>query len=743
MNADGSIVISMDLDNKKLEQKLSQTIKKIEKLEETIYQKRRAQSPLLEEAKQLGIEYDRARKKLEYMRNSGEFFTSAHVAEQAQAVRQLEADWDRVRETADKYAAEIYTATQELDRQKEAAGEIVQQVTRLGNGGSSRMGEAINQAGAYLDKFTTRIKALARQVFIFTLIPAAFKAIQTWMGTAVKTNADATAAIAKLKGALLTMVQPLIDIVVPAFTILVNILTRVISTIAQLFAMLTGRTIDSSKTAASALYNETEALEGTGAAAEEAQGALAGFDEINALSSEPRAGGGTNTDVAPDFNFEADLTDGQLKNILALVETIGTALLAWRLGKSLNLGLEETLGLGVAIYSAIQFVKNLFDAWTNGVDWSNLLGMLASAAGIAVGLGIAFGPVAAGISLIVTGLLMLATGFHDAMENGWNLENMLLSIAGILATGIGIAILTGSFIPVLIAAIAGVLLALTVAFGHGEELLEGVKTILQGFIDFFVGIFTGNIDQAVRGVGEIFSGLKESIGAILDSLRDAFSSFLDWLDEKTGGKFHGIIEFFRKDISDLITWGKEFIGSALDALQQAFGGLITFLSGVFTADWDKAWEGLVAMGKGAVNLLISAVEAFVNFFARAINNMIDRLNNLSFTVPDWVPLIGGSTFGFNIPKIPELQIPRLAAGAVVPPNREFMAVLGDNKAETEVVSPLSTMKQAMLEAMQEGGFGGEINITIVTKLDGQEVARNQVKHINNMTRAAGKPVLLL
>ena len=55
MNADGSIVISMDLDNKKLEQKLSQTIKKIEKLEETIYQKRRAQSPLLEEAKQLGL----------------------------------------------------------------------------------------------------------------------------------------------------------------------------------------------------------------------------------------------------------------------------------------------------------------------------------------------------------------------------------------------------------------------------------------------------------------------------------------------------------------------------------------------------------------------------------------------------------------------------------------------------------------------------------------------------------------
>ena len=80
-------------------------------------------------------------------------------------------------------------------------------------------------------------------------------------------------------------------------------------------------------------------------------------------------------------------------------------------------------------------------------------------------------------------------------------------------------------------------------------------------------------------------------------------------------------------------------------------------------------------------------------------------------------------------------------GSVIPPNREFLAVLGDNTRETEVVSPVSTMKQAFIEAMREMGMGdGTFNFTV--NLDGKTVAKNTVKHINNMTRQAGKPVLL-
>lgn len=88
---------------------------------------------------------------------------------------------------------------------------------------------------------------------------------------------------------------------------------------------------------------------------------------------------------------------------------------------------------------------------------------------------------------------------------------------------------------------------------------------------------------------------------------------------------------------------------------------------------------------------------------------------------------GGGSFGRSVPG--------LATGSVVPPNREFMALLGDNKRETEVVSPLSTMKQAMLEALRESGGGG--NQSIKVYLDGKQIAQNQYKYMRDIERSRG------
>jgi hypothetical protein len=87
------------------------------------------------------------------------------------------------------------------------------------------------------------------------------------------------------------------------------------------------------------------------------------------------------------------------------------------------------------------------------------------------------------------------------------------------------------------------------------------------------------------------------------------------------------------------------------------------------------------------------------------------------------------------------HIPALATGTVVPANYgNFLATLGDNKREPEVVSPLSTMKQAFKEAMKEsGGTGGNINLTV--NLDGQTVYKTVVKYNNQNTRITGKNIL--
>ena len=88
------------------------------------------------------------------------------------------------------------------------------------------------------------------------------------------------------------------------------------------------------------------------------------------------------------------------------------------------------------------------------------------------------------------------------------------------------------------------------------------------------------------------------------------------------------------------------------------------------------------------------------------------------------------------------SIPKLATGTVVPANYgEFMAILGDNKRDTEVVSPLSTMKQAMKEAMKEMGGNNNGNITIQCILDGRVIYEDMVKQNNKNTRLTGKNAL--
>lgn len=744
---DGSIVIRATIDDKDAEKKLKSLNSQIDRLEEKINKTQAKRSPLAEQALELGAALDAAKQKLYEMQSAGAgaHVSAAQLTAQKENVVALQAQYNAVQSQVERYDKQLKDANFDLEYAKQQAGELHRQLARTGPA-AEKMAAAMDRAQKSAKRFGGRLREVLRSALIFTVISQGLASFRDWMGKVIRTNAEAQEAFARLKGALLTLAQPLVEVIIPALTAFVNGLTRIVTVVAQLVSRLFGKTISQSQEAAKGLYEETEALESVGGAAEEAAGSLAGFDEINTIQTENAGGSGvgapSSDTVAPDFQLDGMLDESQLQKILDLVKLIGSALLAWKLSSALGLGLKGFLGLLLSIYSLITFIQNLFDAWTGGVTWDNFLGMLTSALGLAAGLGLAFGTVAAGISLIVTGLTMLVTGFHDAAENGWNLENLLTSIAGILLTGLGISVLTGSWIPLLIAGIASLLLAWTTATGHGEELIEGLKTAFQGFLDFFTNLFSGDIDSAIAALGDIFGGLKTAVGAVIDGVRDTFLSFLDWLDEKTGGRLSGIIDFFKGLFTTLFEDIKKNFGNIMDAVEEIFGGIVNFIAGVFTQDWDRAWEGVKSIFSGIWNGMISVLETAINFFIKGINWLIEKINTISFTVPDWVPLVGGKTVGIHIPLISEVSIPRLAAGTVVPPNREFMAMLGDNKTETEVVSPLSTIRQAMAEALEASGFGGG-NIEVNLVVDGATLARVIVPKINDMTRSAGKPVLLI
>ena len=744
--ADGKIVVQAEVDAKKAQRELDKLTARIDKLETDLKKSSGEQSGIkaqLDAAKESAKQAETALKSLraesERLRQvtSGEASASpdayisaysrqSEVAAQIKEQEALLKEQDKIVESLDgKYAKitdKVMEQTSALDAAKTRAGELTREITNA-SGASERMELAAKNVSDSMNTFSKRVSGLFKRVLVFSLITRALQSLRTWLGKTIMQNEEARAAVARLKAAFLTLAQPILQVVIPVFVKLVDILTQVVTAVAKFFGMLSGKSWASQKAAAQGLSDEEKALKGVGAAADDARKSMAGFDEINQITSNQASGGGggaggaASTDIAPDFS-SLDMAEDKLNDILGLVGAIAAGLLAWKIASLFTNDLSKIWGIALAVAGAFALVYFWLDAWNNGIDLQNFLGMLAGLAALAGGLAIAFGPTAAAIALVVGGLAMLVVGIKDVIENGFTLENTLTIIAGLLAAGIGISILTGSWIPLLIAGFVAALVALVSFTGHGEELIQGLKKIIDGFGKFFKGVFTGDLKLAAEGAKQIWAGLKQTWNAIVNSIKDAWSAFITWLQ----GKNPALAAIFE-------TIGKLF-SDQYNAWKKILSGLITFLTGVFTGDWKKAWNGVLDILKGVWNLIVGTVEGAINFIIDGINLLISALNKIHFEVPDWVPLVGGKSFGINITPVSRVSLPRLASGAVIPPNREFMAVLGDQKSGTNIETPLATMVQAFKQAINEtGGMGGR-QITVVMQLDHRELGR-AVYNLNN------------
>lgn len=747
--ADGKIVVQAEVDAKNAQKELDKLTAKIDKMEAELKKSTGEQSGLksqLDAAKESAKQAENALKSLrtesERLRQitSGEVSASPEAyitaygrqTEVAAQIKEQEAilkEQDKIVESLDgKYAKitdKVIAQTSALDAAKQKAGELTEQITSA-SGATERMETAAKKVSDSMNTFSKRVSGLFKRVLVFSLITRALQSLRTWLGKTIMKNDEARAAVARLKAALLTLAQPILQVVIPVFVKLVNILTQVVTAIAKFFGMLSGKSWSSQKSAAQGLNDEQKALEGVGAAAKDASKSMASFDEINQLTDNTASGAGggggaASTEIAPDFS-NLDMAEDKLHDILGLVGAIAAGLLAWKIASLFTNDLSKIWGIALAVAGAFALVYFWLDAWNNGIDLQNFLGMLAGLAALAVGLAIAFGPIAAGIALVVGGLAMLVVGIKDVIENGFNLVNTLTIIAGLLAAGIGISLLTGSWIPLLIAGFLAALVALVSFTGHGEELIQGLKNIIDGFGKFFKGVFTGDMKLAVEGIKQIWEGMKQTWNAIVNSIKDAWNMFITWLESKNP-YLANVFRIAGKLVSDLY-----------NSIKEILKGLIDFITGVFTGDWTKAWEGVKEIFKGIWNGVVAIVELAINGIIDGVNLLISALNTIHFDIPDWVPLIGGKSFGISIPPVSYVTLPRLAEGAVIPPNREFMAVLGDQKSGTNIETPLETMVQAFKQAMNESGGRSQ---TIILQLNGREFARAVYKANNEETQRVG------
>ena len=171
----------------------------------------------------------------------------------------------------------------------------------------------------------------------------------------------------------------------------------------------------------------------------------------------------------------------------------------------------------------------------------------------------------------------------------------------------------------------------------------------------------------------------------------------------------------------------ESIQAAVENIKAIFTNIVDFIDNVFSGNWADAWQNIVNIFGNIFGAILNFALAPINGIISGLNWVIDQINKLSFDIPDWVPIVGGSHFGFDIPHIPQFSVPALAEGGVV--TSPTLAEIGEGR-EPEAVMPLSKLA-AMLDEYtkkpkptggadgQEGGDGETIVFSPVLNFYGK------------------------
>ncbi len=233
---------------------------------------------------------------------------------------------------------------------------------------------------------------------------------------------------------------------------------------------------------------------------------------------------------------------------------------------------------------------------------------------------------------------------------------------------------------------------------------KDITTALSDVGDWFRDKFQNawdNITDIFSGIGNWFSDRWNDITTVLSDVGEWFWERFQTARNNVTGIFSDIGNWFSNRWNDITAifggvgdWFSEKFSSAYDGITSIFSSIGDFFGGIWSNISDGAKEG--------VNWIIDIINGLVFSAESAVNFIIDCINSLSFDIPDFVPGIGGTHVGFDIPWVDIPDIPHLAKGTVVPANYgEFLAVLGDNKKEREFVAPESALKNALFEAMSQ------------------------------------------
>ena len=238
-----------------------------------------------------------------------------------------------------------------------------------------------------------------------------------------------------------------------------------------------------------------------------------------------------------------------------------------------------------------------------------------------------------------------------------------------------------------------------------EDTWDNIQLAWKGAGDWFRDNVTDPVknwfSQALKDVRQFFSdawnGIVEKWGQLKDWFKthvtDPIKGFFSGSLDDVKGFFSEAWENIKNMWSGIGTWITEHV---TEPIKNAFDTALAWVKD----KWENVFSGLGDFLKGIVNGIIGFINGMIWGFTEGINAIVGALNSLSITIPEWVPGIGGNSFGVNLPYAYAPQIPYLATGAVIPPNSEFLAMLGDNKTQREILAPEDLIRQIIREENQ-------------------------------------------
>ena len=364
----------------------------------------------------------------------------------------------------------------------------------------------------------------------------------------------------------------------------------------------------------------------------------------------------------------------------------------------------DVTGIKTLIEELIENINNLIDSLT-GVE--NTLSKLLWTIGIIMGIGLAgkiltaTGAVGQFMAALVSGR-GVAGAFSDALI--WLGQVGEQKLADKL--GVSVKILTGFKNKILAGATAlkgGIAAALTSLKGAIVAAMAAIKSAISTAISFIIANPITLVIAAIVALVALIAVKGDEIQAVLNKLNNWLTNIFtkDWT-EVFGSVLGGVLNTFSKVFGDV--W--EGIHNILD-------GVIDMIRGVFTGNWKRAWEGVqkvfkgvfqsfVSIAKAPINLIIGLINGLVSAIVSGVNAVIRNINKLSWRVPDWVPLIGGSHFGFNLKTFTAPRIPYLADGGVA--YNPTLAMIGEYSGASnnpEIVTPQSLLQQIISSGNDE------------------------------------------